>query len=241
MHIMKTKLLTAPQDNSTIKYLLNNMDHAQLLVPNVTNDMVDRVCQEAIYYGFNSVVATGHTVERTIKWLKDTPVHTLFGFGDAGRFALDGKVVVLKRVLDMGAEEVDFIMNMPRFLEGEYTMVQDEVSTLVEICKPYGVGLKLIIECGLLTDAQKLKAVEIGIAGGAEFIKTASGSNGTGTINMHNILLLKQAINGRAKLKASSGIQTLEDAMVYMEAGADRTAGRDNMVQQLKELGYKPE
>lgn len=238
---MKTKLLSCPEDNSTIKYLLNNMDNAQLLVPEVTNKMVDRVCEESIYYGFNSVVATGHTVERTIARLKGSSVKTLFGFGDAGRFPLDGKIPVLKRVLDMGAQEVDLIMNMPRFLEGDYDAVQLEVSTLSEICKPYNVGLKLIIESGLLTDAQKIKAVEIGINGGAEYIKTASGSNGTGTINMHNILLLKQAINGRAKLKASSGIQTLEDAMAYMEAGADRTAGRDNMIRQLKEIGYKPE
>lgn len=191
--------------------------------------------------GLTLLLLPGHTVERTIARLKNSPVKTLFGFGDAGRFALDGKIPVLKRVMDMGAQEVDMIMNMPRFLEGEYAMVQDEVATLAEICNQYNVGLKLIIECGLLTDAQKLKAVELGIAGGVEYIKTASGSNGTGTINMHNVLLLKQAIAGRAKLKASSGIQTLEDAMIYMEAGADRTAGRDNMIQQLKEIGYKPE
>lgn len=192
------------------------------------------------YYGFNSVVATGHTVERTVERLKDSPVHTLFGFGDAGRFALDGKIPVLKRVLDLGVEEVDFIMNMPRFLEGEYAVVQDEISTLTKICGQYQVGLKVIIESGLLTDQQKLTAVELAIAGGAEYIKTASGSNGSGTINMHNILLLKKAIAGRAKLKASSGIQTLEDAMVYMEAGADRTAGRDNMIAQLQAIGYQP-
>lgn len=237
---MKTKLLSCPEDNAIIKHIVNNMDNAQLLVPNVTNDMVDRVCKESIYYGYNSVVATPHTVDRTVQCLKGSAVKTLFGFGDAGRSSLDGKVTILSRVLELGVQEVDLIMNMPRFLEGDYEAVANEVSTIASMCQKYDVGIKLIIECGLLTDEQKLKAVELGIENGVEYIKTASGSNGTGTINMHNILLLSQAIAGRVKLKASSGLQTLEDAMVYMEYGADHTAGRDNMTDQLRALGYIP-
>jgi deoxyribose-phosphate aldolase len=237
---MKLKLLKCPEDNAIIRKLINNMDNAQLLVPDVSAPMVDRVCEESVYYGFNSVVATPHTVERTAGLLRGTPVHTLFGFGDAGRGGIEGKVETLKKVLKYGVEEVDMIMNMPRFLEGRFDIVQKDVETLREICKAHGASLKLIIESGLLTDEQRRQAVEIGIAGGVDFIKTASGSVGTGTCNMRLILLLKEAIAGRAKLKASSGLQTLEDAWAFMEAGADRTAGRDNMTNQLKELGYKP-
>ncbi len=238
---MQVKLLSCPEDKDIIKRLIRNMDNAQLLVPEVCSKMVERVCDESVYYGFNSVVATPNTVEQVASLLKGSTVHTLFGFGDAGRGSIEGKVATLKKVLSFEVQEVDMIMNMPRFFDGRFDVVQSDISTLAAICEEHGAELKVIIESGLLTDDQRKQAVEIAIAGGAKFIKTASGSAGTGTCNMHLILLLKKAIAGRAKLKASSGIQTLEDAWAFMEAGADRTAGRDNIIAQLKAIGYTPD
>jgi deoxyribose-phosphate aldolase len=237
---MSVKLLKSPEDDAVIKRIVNNMDNAQLLVPEVCTKMVDRVCEESIHYGFNSVVATPNTVERTAALLKGSPVHTLFGFGDAGRGSIQGKLETLKHILPLGVQEVDMIMNMPRFFDSQFDVVQSDISAIVKVCADYKVGVKVIIESGLLTDEQRKTAVELAIAGGAEYIKTASGGAGSGTCNMRLILFLREAIAGRAKLKASSGIQTLEDAWAFMEAGADRTAGRDNMTAQLKALGYKP-
>ena len=75
---------------------------------------------------------------------------------------------------------------------------------------------------------------------GAQFLKLTTGAPGTGVANMHDILLLRKAVGNRIKIKASGQILWLEDAMAFMEAGVDRTAGRDTMVQQLKQINYIP-
>lgn len=75
----------------------------------------------------------------------------------------------------MGVKEVDMVMSLSKFFSKDYAYVEAEASQMVKLAQSYGVGVKLIIETGFLSDEQKLTAGKIAVNAGCEFIKTCTG------------------------------------------------------------------
>jgi deoxyribose-phosphate aldolase len=103
--------------------------------------------------------------------------------------------------------------------DDELEYVESDIAAVVRAAA--GRPVKVILECGVLTDAQKRQGAEIAAKAGAAFVKTSTGFLGSGA-TAHDVTLLNQAVGTRLSIKATGGIRFFEDAVVLLDAGASR-------------------
>jgi len=229
-----------PEDEALIRSILPKIDFSNALVPNCTDKLLAETCDHALKYGFAAVAVYPMSVEYTAKRLagSSTKAQIATGF-PCGNHLTETKLFEAKLGLEQGAKEVDMAISIQRFLNGDYDYCQEEIHRMVELAAGYGVGVKVIIETGFLdNDEMKIKAGSLAVAGGAEFIKLATGF--WGRANSHDVALLVENFGAKAKIKASSGIVSLEDMAHYIDLGASRCAGRIEIVRQLEAMGFVP-
>jgi deoxyribose-phosphate aldolase len=129
------------------------------------------------------------------------------------------KVVQTRELVGNGCEEIDMVMNVGKFLSGEYAEVEADVQAVVEAAHPLPV--KVIIEMVYLNPSEIEKACELSINAGAAFIKTGTGWIGNGT-TVDDIKLIKSIVGDRIQIKASGGIRNLETLVEMYKQGARR-------------------
>ena len=129
------------------------------------------------------------------------------------------KLKECEEALKDGADEIDAVINISALKSGKDSSVLNELKELRKITE--GHTLKIIIETCYLTKEEKIKATELCIKAGADFVKTSTGF-GEGGATLEDVKLLKEIAKGRIKVKASGGIRTLREAVAFIEAGADR-------------------
>ena len=234
------KLLSLPQDEAFIKDVISKIDYSNALIPNCTQELLEKTCDEALLYGFAAVavfpVMGAYVAER----LKGSKVHAQVAVGfPMGNHMTATKLKEAELALESGVNEIDMVMNLHKFFSEDYAFVGNEVRQMADLAAGYGVEIKLIIETGYLTDEQKLTAGQIAVDNGAKFIKTCTGF-GPGRATVHDIGLLLNAFGAKVKIKASGGIASLDDAAGFVAMGASRSAGRHNIIDQLEKMGYKP-
>ena len=234
------KLLKLPEDMALVKDVISKIDYSNALVPNCTDELVIRACEEALQYQFAAVAVFPSCVKEVTHRLEGSRVHSQIAVGfPMGNHMTQTKLLEAKIGLDDGVREVDMVMNLHRFFNKDYNYVQDELQQMVELAKGYDVKVKLIIETGYLSDEQKLTAGQIAVDAGAAFIKTCTGF-GPGRATVHDIGLLLDSFGDKIKIKASGGIASLDDAAGFVSMGASRSAGRYCIIEQLDAIGYKP-
>ncbi|GHU64942.1 2-deoxyribose-5-phosphate aldolase [Bacteroidia bacterium] len=131
------------------------------------------------------------------------------------------KVFQAKQAILDGVNEIDMVMNIGRFLSGQYDYVEADIRSVVEVAHAAGVIVKVIQESGFLTLEQVAKACEISLRAGADFVKTSTGF-GPGSATPEVIDVMLKTVGGKMQVKASGGIRTWEDATGYLRQGADR-------------------
>ena len=114
-----------------------------------------------------------------------------------------------------GADEVDMVLNIGALREGNLDLAYEDIRAVVEAAAPAKV--KVIIETCYLTDDQKVAACELSCRAGAAFVKTSTGM-GTGGATVRDVQLMKQAVRGRAKVKASGNIDNRKTAYELLRA-----------------------
>lgn len=234
------KLLQLPADLAQIRDVLSKIDYSNALIPNCTDDLLAKTCDEALQYRFAAVAVFPSCVREVARRLEGSPVHSQVAVGfPMGNHMTQTKLTEAKLALDDGVKEVDMVMNLHRFFSGDYAYVRDEVQQMVELAAGYGVQVKLIIETGYLSDEQKLTAGQIAVDAGAAFIKTCTGF-GPGRATVHDIGLLLNHFGKQIRVKASGGIASLDDAAGFIAMGASRSAGRYCVIEQLNAMGYRP-
>lgn len=197
------------------------IDHTNLK-PTATTADIERLCAEAVEYGFASVCINPYRVSMAKEILKDTDVKvcTVIGF-PLGANTVDTKIFETKKALSDGCDEFDMVINVGALKEGLYDLVKSEIEKIrAEI--PNKI-LKVIIETGLLDENEKIIASQLACAAGADFVKTCTGIS-PGKATAEDIQLIKTVVdkyNG-VKIKASGGIRTYEDAKIMIDAGAER-------------------
>lgn len=231
------KLITA-DDNDLIKEILSQVDYTAALSPFVTSETVKQACADTKKYGFATVDVYPTWVALARREMGDSPQGILVTIGfPHGSTVTEAKVAETRKCLEDGATEIDMVINIARMLEGDEEYVKQDIAQVAACAAEFGRGIKVILEIGYLTDAQKIKAAELAVEAGAEYVKTCTGF-GPGKATLHDIILLKSVVGDRAKVKASGGIASLEDQLVFIQCGASRVSGRENIVEQLKEIGY---
>jgi deoxyribose-phosphate aldolase len=131
------------------------------------------------------------------------------------------KVFQAQQAIADGAEEIDMVMNIGRFLSADYEYVKADIKAVVEVAHASGVIVKVIQESGFLTLEQVSKASELSYEAGADFVKTSTGF-GAGSATPEIIDVMIRTVGGKMKIKPSGGIRNWETAVAYLNQGVDR-------------------
>ncbi|NLL93433.1 MAG: deoxyribose-phosphate aldolase [Clostridiales bacterium] len=194
-------------------------DHT-ILKANATRAEVEQICKEAIQYNFASVCVNGYWAGYVSKILAGTEVHTCVVVGfPLGAMSTKAKAFEAKEAVEAGADEIDMVINVGALKITDYEGVLEDIKEVRNACK--GAVLKVIIETCYLTKEEIVKACQLSVKAGADFVKTSTGFGNSGA-TAEDVALMKKTVDGKAKIKASGGIRDKAAALKMIEAGADR-------------------
>ena len=198
--------------------LASIIDHT-LLKPAADRAAVKKFCEQARAYSFGHVCVNPHYVSEARELVRGCGVGVcaVVGF-PFGATLPEVKAFEARRVVELGADEVDMVLNMSALKDGEDIAVREDIAGVV---KASGVTTKVILETGYLTDDEKRKACAIAMDAGAHFVKTCTGF-GPGSATVEDVRLMKGAVGDKLGVKASGGIQSFSSARNLLEAGATR-------------------
>jgi deoxyribose-phosphate aldolase len=210
--------LSSPQNLAAV------IEHT-LIKPDAARNQVLQLCHEAAEHRFACAMVNPTWVAIAAAELKGTgiPVGALVGF-PLGATLSSSKRDETTRVLKHGAHDIDMVLNIGLLKSGQtsdYEAVRQDIRGVVELAHAQGAIVKVILETCLLSFEEKLRAAEIALSAGADFLKTSTGFS-TGGATTDDIALLRGVAGTRAGVKASGGIRSLADATAMLEAGASR-------------------
>lgn len=198
----------------------NKMIDHTVLKADTPLETVKRICDEAMEYGFASVCINPCHVAYCADYLKDSDVNvcTVIGF-PLGANTSAVKAFETKDAIANGADEIDMVMNIGALKDKNYDLVRDDVKAVVEAAN--GTLVKVILETCLLTEDEIEKACELCVEAKADYVKTSTGFSTRGA-TIEDVRIMKEAVHGKAKVKAAGGVRTPEDMVKIVAAGADR-------------------
>ena len=193
------------------------IDHA-LLDPSATPEQVEVCCNQADQYQFAAVCVYPSAVKQARELLqgKKVKVCTVIGF-PTGATTSNVKLYEAQEAVENGADELDVMINLGWLKAGKSEDLYQEIA---EICSETGKTVKAILETNVLTNTEKRLVAEICLDAGVAYLKTCTGWFGGATLE--DVQLLHKITQGRAKIKASGGIRTIEAARELIKAGATR-------------------
>lgn len=199
--------------------LARYIDHT-LLKPEATAKDIERLCAEALEHRFCAVCVNGSRVALALHHLEDSNVKvaTVVGF-PLGAMDSDAKRYETEAAIDAGAHEIDMVLNIGRLREGDDAFVLREICDVVEAADERPV--KVIIETCLLTREEKIRACQLIVEGGAQFVKSSTGFSSAGA-TLDDVKLLRETVGPKFGVKAAGGIRDFATAMTMIEAGATR-------------------
>ena len=214
--------------------LAKYMDHT-LLKADATAEQIDRVIAEAKRYGTASVCVNGYWVPRVHAALEGSGVKTcaVIGF-PLGAMSTEAKALETTDAVRAGADEIDMVINIGELKAGNDNAVRDDIAAVAQAAHEGGAHLKVIIECCLLTDEEKVRASRLTVEGGADFVKTSTGFSTHGA-TVEDVRLMRETVGPDFGVKAAGGIHSAEEAFTMIEAGATRL-GVSASVQILEEV-----
>jgi deoxyribose-phosphate aldolase len=155
-----------------------------------------------------------------------------------------------------GADEIDIVLNLSAYLNGQESLAYDEIKTIKQICG--NKHLKVILETNILKEETRIYETSLlALEAGADFIKTSTGKDGS-IANINTFYTMCTAISEfykktgtKAGIKAAGGITSTIEALSYyaivhellgklwiskntFRIGASRLA--QNILQDLKDL-----
>ena len=198
----------------------NKMIDHTVLKADTPLETVKRICDEAMEYGFASVCINPCHVAYCADYLKDSDVNvcTVIGF-PLGANTSAVKAFETKDAIANGAAEIDMVMNIGALKDKNYDLVRDDVKAVTEAAN--GTLVKVILETCLLTEDEIKKACELCVEAKADYVKTSTGFSTRGA-TIEDVRIMKEAVHGKAKVKAAGGVRTPEDMVEIVAAGADR-------------------
>lgn len=207
-------------ENETISLsdILAICDHTLLRV-DCTSDEIRTLCDQAIKYDCASVCIPPCHVAGAKRYVGDRmKICTVIGFPN-GYSTGAVKAYEAADAIKNGADEIDMVINLSMVKDGCWEDVANDIRLVRKATEGY--VLKVIIECCLLTDEEKIRLCGIVSECGADYIKTSTGFS-KGGATFADVQLMRENCPSSVKVKAAGGISTLEDAEEFMRLGADR-------------------
>jgi deoxyribose-phosphate aldolase len=214
-------MMTNSNSGISAKGLAAMIDHT-LLKPEATPEEVERLCNEAVEFGFASVcINPGHvTLAREKLRGSNIKICSVIGF-PLGATTTRSKVCEAEEAISNGAQEIDMVISIGRLKSRDFTFVEGDIRSVVEAAHSRSAIAKVIIETCLLTDEEKERACLLAKNASADFVKTSTGfSKGGATVA--DVALMRRVVGNKMGVKASGGIRSYEDAIRMIESGATR-------------------
>ena len=216
--------------------LASSIDHT-LLKPEATSAQLRKLCEEALEYQLFGVCVNSGALPFVASLLKNTPVKmvSVIGF-PLGAMSTEAKAFEAQWCAKQGAHEIDMVLNIGALKDQNWDLVKKDIQAVVHASG--SAKVKVILETGLLTEEEKIRACQLTVEAGAHFVKTCTGFN-VGAATVEDIQLMRKTVGPQFGVKASGGIKTPAQAIALIEAGADRlgTSSGVQLVQNQNSLG----
>ena len=205
----------------TKEQVAKTIDHA-VLKPDQTLADLELNAKMCIENGVFSMCVKPCDIKAAKELLKDSDVKVscVLSFPH-GADATPVKAFQAKQAIEDGTDEIDMVMNIGRFLSGEYDYVLEDIKAVVEVAHQHNILVKVIQESGFLSPEQIAKACELSEKAGADFVKTSTGF-GPGGAKPEYIDIMVKTVGKTMQIKPSGGIRDWETAVAFLEQGADR-------------------
>ena len=215
-NVAATPVVDGPSPASLAKYI----DHT-MLMPDATDAAFDKLCAEALEWGFYSVCVNSGRVAYVARKLRGTDVKVcaVIGF-PLGAMDSRAKAFEARRCVEDGAVELDMVLNIGALKGGNLKLAEEDIRAVRRASRANSV-LKVIIETSLLSDDEKVLACQIAKKAGANFVKTCTGFAGGGATPA-DISLMRRTVGPDFGVKASGGMRNYPRAVQILAAGANR-------------------
>jgi deoxyribose-phosphate aldolase len=207
------------------------IDHS-LLHPTFTDEDIRKGCAVAREYDVAAVCVKPYSIEFAKELLEgsDVLICSVMGFPH-GNTTISQKVRETEECIQMGAAEIDMVVNCGKVLGGDWKYVTDEIGAINQACVSNGAILKVIFENDYLQDDHIIRLCEISTEVGAAFVKTSTGygfvKQADGGYNYkgateHHLRLMRKHSGPNVQIKAAGGVRSLDDLYKVVELGSTR-------------------
>jgi deoxyribose-phosphate aldolase len=173
------------------------------------------------------------TKARTLLRGTDVKICAVVGF-PLGAQSPEIKTLEARRALREGAKEIDMVINIGALKSKDDLLVARDIRGVVEVCDEARAVSKVILETALLTDEEKVRACQLSMKAGADFVKTSTGFSKSGATVEDVALMARTVAPRKLGVKASGGVRTYDDVVKMVQAGATRV-GSSNSVKIVEE------
>lgn len=197
------------------------LDHA-CIKPDTTMDDVEKLCREAVEYKFNTICVPPLFVKIAKAFTAGSAVKcaTVIGF-PFGYSAIEAKVAEIVLAIIDGADELEMVINTTAVKNNDWQYLANEINMVLSVVRSKSRKITVILETGLMTDEEIIKACDIYGAAGVDFVKA-----GTGTLENNQVLeqveLVRKHLAEPVLIKVATGIRNYSDATNLFAAGANR-------------------
>ncbi|MFB5195847.1 deoxyribose-phosphate aldolase [Neobacillus sp. KR4-4] len=198
-----------------------NLIDNTLLKADTKKEAIVKLCEDAKQFGFASVCVNPTWVSLSAELLRDSDVNvcTVIGF-PLGANTPETKAFEAKNAIEHGATEVDTVINIGALKDKNDELVEQDIRVVIDAAKGKAL-VKVIIEASLLTQEEKVRACELAVKAGADYVKTSTGFSLHGA-TVEDVALMRKAVGPDIGVKASGGVRDLKDLEAMVEAGATR-------------------
>lgn len=205
-----------------LSYITRRLDHTLLKI-NVDSKLIRKFAEEGVYYKVRGLVTTPSNIPLIAPYVTkyETKKIAVIAF-PFGQTCLETKIREIDCALDLGAEELDIVLNTSLIKLRKIKKFRNEGEAISKYMKQNypDISFKYIVEITVLDKEETIKAVNIVNLIEPHFFKTSTGYGQRGT-EPNDVLLIKKYLNKEIGLKASGGIRTIEQFINLVEAGAD--------------------
>lgn len=220
----------------TLEEITQYIDHT-LLKPYASKEAMQAFCNEAKELKVKMVAINSYYTKFCKELLKDTTIHV----GAAISFPLGQTTIAVKafetiEAIKDGADEIDYVLNLAKVKDGDFTYIKEEMETIVKICREAGIISKVIFENCYLTKDEIRKCAQIAKEVKPDFIKTSTGFGTSGAL-IEDVKIMLETVDGVCKVKAAGGIRDYKTFNEFINLGVERigTSSTKTNIKEFKE------
>ena len=220
----------------TLEEITQYIDHT-LLKPYASKEAMQAFCNEAKELKVKMVAINSYYTKFCKELLKDTTIHV----GAAISFPLGQPTIAVKafetiEAIKDGADEIDYVLNLAKVKDGDFTYIEEEMETIVKICREAGIISKVIFENCYLTKDEIRKCAQIAKEVKPDFIKTSTGFGTSGAL-IEDVKIMLETVDGVCKVKAAGGIRDYKTFNEFINLGVERigTSSTKTIIKEFKE------